>query len=248
MKIFGLIGNPIGHSLSQQYFREKFRREQIMDCTYELYTMNHLTGLLPLLMQSVEISGLNVTIPFKVEVIDYLDELDGLAEAVGAVNCISINRLSGRPYLVGYNTDVYGFEQSIRPRLDRPHLNALVLGTGGSSKAVSFALQRMGIHVTNVSRYPGSENEIGYNSLTGDMMAQYTLIVNTTPLGMAPDTENCPPIPYEFLSGDHLLIDLIYNPLETLFIKRGKAYGAAAVNGMEMLYLQAEKSWEIWSR
>jgi shikimate dehydrogenase len=247
MKIYGLIGYPLSHSLSQQYFDEKFRNEQIRDCMYELFPLSNLSGLLPLITQNESISGLNVTIPYKERIMDYLDEMDEISGEVGAVNCISVIRSPGGLYLKGYNTDVRGFELAIRPWLEKHHRNALVLGTGGSAKAVTFALKRKGLHVMKVSRHPENEDETGYESLTRELLDKYTLIVNATPLGMAPNAENCPSIPYEFLHVGHLLFDLIYNPVETMFMKKGKAQGATAVNGIEMFYQQAEKSWEIWS-
>ena len=246
MKIFGLIGNPIRHSLSQKYFSEKFRMEHIEDCVYELFPLRELSELLPLLKQNSEISGLNVTIPYKKQVIDFLDEIDGAAKEIGAVNCISVSRRQGRPYLVGFNTDVYGFEQAFMPCLEVHHRNALILGTGGSSGAVAYVLKKLGIGFEKISRNPKGENEVGYSSLTREKMAHFTIIINTTPLGMFPDIEQCPPAPYDFITNRHLLFDLIYNPAETVFMKQGRAMGAKVMNGMEMLYLQAEKSWEIW--
>lgn len=246
MKIFGLIGNPLRHSLSQKYFSEKFQKELIADCVYELYPLHELNELLPLLMQNSEITGLNVTIPYKQQVIDYLDEMDGVAKEVGAVNCIRVSRRQGRPYLQGFNTDVYGFEKVIRPCLETHHKNALILGTGGSSEAVAYVFQKLGIGFEKVSRHPKGENEVGYSCLTQEKMSHFTIIINTTPLGMFPDIEQCPPVPYDFTTNHHLLFDLIYNPAETVFMKQGRAMGAKVMSGMEMFYLQAEKSWEIW--
>lgn len=246
MKIFGLIGNPIRHSLSQKYFSEKFRREQIADCAYELYPLHELSALLPLLKQNSEISGLNVTIPYKKQVIDYLDEIDGTAKEIGAVNCIRVSRREGRPYLMGFNTDVYGFEQAIKPCLEAHHRNALILGTGGSSGAVAYVFKKLGIGFEKVSRHPKGKNEIEYGCLTHEKMDHFTIIINTTPLGMFPEIEQFPPIPNDFITNHHLLFDLIYNPAETVFMKQGRAMGAKVMNGMEMFHLQAEKSWEIW--
>jgi shikimate dehydrogenase len=247
MKIYGLIGNPLSHSLSQKYFLEKFRRKQMTHCKYELFQLEDLTGLLPLIRQKSELSGLNVTIPFKERIIELLDYTDGLAKETGAVNCIRITRSSGRPYLLGYNTDVFGFEKAIKPGLQKHHTNALILGTGGGSRAVAYVFRKLGILFTKVSRHPKGEDEIEYASITPEMTAGCRVIVNTTPLGMIPDTESLPPIPYEFITSDHLLFDLIYNPEETLFLKHGKMRGAKVMNGLKMLHFQAEKSWEIWS-
>jgi shikimate dehydrogenase len=246
MKIYGLIGNPIRHSLSQEYFTEKFLSERIEDCVYELFPLREISALIPLIKQKSEISGLNVTIPFKKQVTDYLDEIDGVAREIGAVNCIRVSRKSGQPYLEGFNTDVYGFEHAIVPCLEAHHKNALILGTGGSSGSVAHVLQKLGIGFTKVSRHPKCKNEVEFGSLTPEMMAHFTIIINSTPVGMFPDTDQCPAIPYESITHHHLLFDLVYNPGETVFMKHGRSRGAKVMNGIEMLHMQAEKSWEIW--
>jgi shikimate dehydrogenase len=246
MKYFGLIGFPLSHSFSKGYFTEKFTREGIRDCQYENYPIEHI-GLLPELLRSIPgMAGLNVTIPYKKQVIALLDELDDEAEQVGAVNTIAFIKQGGRSYLRGYNTDVFGFRMSISP-LIRPHYRkAIILGTGGSSKAVAFVLESMGLEVSWVSRNPAGEKQMSYAQLNQEMITHSQVIINTSPVGMYPRISDCPEIPYEFLTPDHLLFDLIYNPSETGFLERGKQRGAQIMNGLQMLYLQAERSWDIW--
>jgi shikimate dehydrogenase len=191
--------------------------------------------------------GLNVTIPYKERIIPYLDRLDPLAEAIGAVNVIRLVRKEdGKMELTGYNSDIIGFMRSIRPLLKPHHRKALILGTGGASKAVIHGLRQLGLETLSVSRTP-SEETIGYSELTEEIMQEYTVIVNTTPLGMFPHTGDCPKLPYELLTAKHLLYDLVYNPETTLFLRKGMAQGAATQNGLEMLRLQAEAAWEIWN-
>lgn len=242
MRKFGLIGYPLTHSFSQTYFNEKFRRENISDCRYDLYPITSV-GKLPALIQAQrELVGLNVTIPYKEQVIPFLNKLDFYAEEIGAVNVIRI--VDGKR--IGYNTDVFGFMHSIKNLLQPFHSAGLILGTGGSSKAVAFGLKKMGIEYDFVSRNP-DEKELRYADLDAEVMHQYKIIINTTPVGMFPKVDDCPPIPYELITRSHLLFDLIYNPDETLFLKKGKEQGATIKNGLEMLQLQAEKSWEIWN-
>ena len=236
MRHFGIIGYPLIHSFSAKYFNEKFESEKI-DAEYSLYPTENLTGeRMNELMNSLD--GMNVTMPYKKDVIAYLDRLDETAEAIGAVNVIHDR--------VGYNTDCLGFIDSIRPLLREYDKKALVLGTGGASKAVCFGLQKLGISPTLVSRTP-QEGMLGYDDLTEAVMSDYTVIVNCTPLGMAPEEETFPPIPYEYISARHLLFDCVYNPEETLFLQKGKAHGAITRNGMEMLYGQAKAAWKIWN-
>lgn len=236
MRHFGIIGYPLIHSFSAKYFNEKFESEKI-DAEYSLYPTENLTGeRMNELMNSLD--GMNVTMPYKKDVIAYLDRLDETAEAIGAVNVIHDR--------VGYNTDCLGFIDSIRPLLREYDKKALVLGTGGASKAVCFGLKKLGISPTLVSRTP-QESMLGYDDLTEAVMSDYTVIVNCTPLGMAPEEETFPPIPYEYISARHLLFDCVYNPEETLFLQKGKAQGAITRNGMEMLYGQAKAAWKIWN-
>ena len=236
MRHFGIIGYPLVHSFSAKYFNEKFESEKI-DAEYSLYPTENLTGeRMNELMNSLD--GMNVTMPYKKDVIAYLDRLDETAEAIGAVNVIHDR--------VGYNTDCLGFIDSIRPLLREYDKKALVLGTGGASKAVCFGLKKLGISPTLVSRTP-QEGMLGYDDLTEAVMSDYTVIVNCTPLGMAPEEETFPPIPYEYISARHLLFDCVYNPEETLFLQKGKVQGATTRNGMEMLYGQAKAAWKIWN-
>ena len=236
MRHFGIIGYPLLHSFSAKYFNEKFTTEHI-DAEYSLYPMKDLTSekMNDLLDR---LAGFNVTLPHKQAVIPFLDRLDETAEAIGAVNVVH-NR-------VGYNTDCHGFIDSIRPLLRDYDRKALVLGTGGASKAVCYGLRKLGVQPTLVSRTP-KEGMLGYEALNEDVMAEHTVIVNCTPLGMLPDVDSCPAIPYEMITARHLLFDCVYNPEETLFLHKGKAQGAAVRNGMEMLTGQAKAAWKIWN-
>lgn len=242
-KIFGLIGYPLSHSFSKGYFIEKFKREGIADCAYELFPLSDISLFPALLQEQPNLVGLNVTIPHKEAVIPYLNELDEEAREIGAVNTITIR--SGKTK--GYNTDVYGFEASFRKHLQPHHQRALVLGTGGASKAVLHVLRKWGIPYLLVSR-TGGEGKISYNDLTPELLESHTIIINTSPLGMYPKVEACPELPYEALTPQHYLYDLIYNPAETIFLRKGKEAGAITENGLEMLHLQAEKAWEIWNK
>jgi len=236
MRHFGIIGFPLLHSFSAKYFSEKFDREHI-DAEYSLYPMKELTGeRMNELLDTMD--GMNVTMPYKQEVIPYLERLDATAEAVGAVNVIHKR--------VGYNTDCLGFMESIKPLLRSSDRKALVLGTGGASKAVCYGLKQLGVIPTLISRTPKA-GMLGYEDLTPEIMAEYTVIVNCTPLGMLPDVDSCPPIPYERISAQHLLFDCVYNPEETLFLRKGKAQGATIQNGMGMLFGQAKEAWKIWN-
>jgi shikimate dehydrogenase len=258
MRKFGLIGFPLGHSFSKKYFTEKFEREGLTDCTYELFPMENISDIQELLIANPELCGLNVTIPHKIGIMYYLDKVTPEAKAIDAVNCIKIinqkpiesfftGELSTKKMrLEGYNTDAYGFEASLKPLLKKYHNKALVLGSGGASRAVAFVLDKLDIDYKIVSRR-SIRKQIKYSDINQNMMKDHLLIINTTPLGTAPDIETCPDIPYEYLNDKHLLYDLVYNPAETEFMKRGKEKGATVKNGEEMLYLQAEKAWEIWN-
>lgn len=241
MDKYGLIGFPLGHSFSKIYFTEKFRKEGLSS-TYELFPLSAITELPGLIGGNPELRGLNVTIPYKESVMTYLTELSPEAEAIGAVNVIKING----DRLMGHNTDFIGFKESLRPLLREEITDALVLGSGGASKAVCHALRVLGIRPTVVSRHP-SEGMAGYDDLTPEVMEKNLLIVNATPLGMAPNTDTAPEIPYHLLSERHICYDVVYNPAETLFMKKSAAGGAKVKNGLDMLHLQAEHAWRIWN-
>lgn len=240
-KTFGLIGKTLAHSFSKNYFEKKFEQAEL-NYSYKNFELETI-DLFPSLISNETINGLNVTIPYKESIIPFLDELTNEAKEIGAVNCIQFKNSK----LIGHNTDFYGFKQSIKPFLEPQHERALILGTGGSSKAVAFALKSVGVEVYFVtsSQKKGS-NYFFYNELNEFIFKAFKLIVNTTPLGMYPATDKCPDIPYDFLGKDHLCYDLIYNPEETLFLKNSSRKGAVIMNGLSMLRLQAEKSWDIW--
>lgn len=241
MDKYGLIGYPLGHSFSKIYFTDKFRKEGLSS-TYELFPLSAITEFTGLIEQNPELRGLNVTIPYKETVMTYLTGLSPEAEAIGAVNVIKIDGDS----LVGYNTDFIGFRDSLKPMLREDITDALVLGSGGASKAVCHALRVLGINPTIVSRNPHDEL-IGYSDLTPEVMEKNMLIVNTTPLGMAPHIDSAPDIPYHLLGDRHICYDVVYNPAETLFMKKAGKAGAKVKNGLEMLHLQAEHAWKIWN-
>jgi shikimate dehydrogenase len=241
---FGLVGKDISYSFSEQYFTKKFERLNLEDHTYQNFDISSSENFPDIIAKEENLKGLNVTIPYKEEVLDYLHVIDGEAKKIGAVNTIKIlenNRLKG------FNTDVYGFETSLTPLLKKHHSKALILGTGGASKAVNYVLNKLDIEVLFVSRNPKSENEISYNDLTESILKSYTVIVNCTPIGTHPAVDECPNIPYKYITSNHLLFDLIYNPSRTLFLKKGMEKNAQVSNGFKMLELQAEKSWEIWN-
>ena len=248
MKLYGLIGYPLQHSFSAKFFNEKFSRENI-DAEYLNFEIEHIFELRKILVFNPHLKGLNVTIPHKEAVIAFLDEISPVAKEIGAVNVIKIERGFGDTYgykLTGHNTDYIGFKNSIAPLIQPElHRKALVLGTGGASKAVCKALDSLGIAWTYVSRNP-KEGALTYDTLTPEIVAEHNVIVNTTPLGTFPNVEACPNIPYSALTSQHLLFDLVYNPSETTFLKKGKQIGATAKNGAEMLELQALAAWEIW--
>ena len=241
MATYGLIGYPLTHSFSPAYFANKFHQEGV-DAVYEKYELSNIEDFHKLIRTKPEITGLNVTIPYKQSIIPFLDELSTSAKEIGAVNCIAFK--DGK--LKGYNTDVIGFEESLLPVLRPQHQKALVLGTGGSSLAVRYVLERLNIPYRLVSRNK-TASTITYDELDEAVLKEYLVIINTTPVGMFPDVENCPAIPYAAISPAHLLYDLIYNPAETKFLALGKMQGAYIRNGWEMLQLQAEASWQIWN-
>ena len=244
MDKYGLIGYPLGHSFSIGYFNEKFQNECI-DATYENFEIPSIENLTEILDSNPELKGLNVTIPYKEKVISYLDSISPEARAIGAVNVIKVNHKGNKTELKGYNSDVIGFTQSIEPLLERYHKKALVLGTGGASKAIIFSLKSLGIETLTVSRFE-RHGCVRYEDITPEMIKEYNVIVNCTPCGMYPQTDDCPNLPYEAMDNHTLLYDLIYNPDETLFLKKGKAQGATVKNGLEMLLLQAFASWDFW--
>jgi shikimate dehydrogenase len=247
MKCYGLIGFPLSHSFSGKYFAEKFEREGIKNCIYSNYPIEHI-GLLPrLISENGNLYGLNVTIPYKEQVIPFLDSVEDDVTHIGAVNTIKIYRQGGIIRLKGFNTDVYGFSASLKPFLKGSFRNALLFGTGGASKAAAHVLNEMGFNVTVVSRTPKSRNQISYEQVTPQLIVRSEVIVNASPIGMYPNIDSCPAIPYEYLTPGHVLFDLVYNPPETKFLAKGKVMGAVVINGMQMLHLQADKAWEIWN-
>lgn len=247
MRKFGIIGYPLGHSFSPGFFNEKFSNEGI-DAVYEKYELKTINDVLAVVQYTPELCGLNVTIPYKESVMPYLDNVSPEAREIGAVNVIRVTHdENGKPYLEGYNSDMIGFMRSIQPMLKASHKKALVLGTGGASKAVCYALHKLGLETVLVSRFQ-KDNTIQYEQITPELLQEYTVIVNSTPCGMAPHFDECPNLPYEALTSKHLLFDLIYNPDETLFLKKGRLQGTQTKNGLEMLLLQAEGTWEIWNK
>ena len=243
MKLYGLIGYPLSHSFSKKYFTEKFEKEGIGDCRYELFPIATIEELRNVLSKYPELCGLNVTIPYKQQVLPYLDEEDDVVGKIKACNCIRIKL--GK--LKGYNTDVEGFERSLKQHLKPCHTKALILGTGGAAKAVEFVLRKLDIDFKYVSRKP-TVNNFSYEMLTPGIIADHLLIINTTPLGMFPAVSEAPPVPYEAITPDHYLFDLVYNPGKSLFLQKGEEQGAAIKNGYEMLEIQAEESWRIWNQ
>ncbi len=246
MKLLGLIGYPLTHSFSVDYFEKKFAREKIKDYKYLNFPIDNISKFTDLLVKQPDLVGLNVTIPYKEKIIPYLDELDPTAEKIGAVNTVKIVRDKGKKYLSGYNTDAYGFHHSLTPVLQKKHTGALILGTGGASKAVAYVFDQLGIDYLFVSRTP-SKGQISYHEISHSIIRKYLIIVNTSPLGTYPDVDTYPDLPYDLLTSDHILYDLVYNPPETAFLRFGREKEATCINGQKMLELQAEKSWEIWT-
>ncbi|HNW98826.1 MAG TPA: shikimate dehydrogenase [Bacteroidales bacterium] len=247
MNLYGLIGYPLTHSFSAQYFSEKFFRENIHDCRYELFPIKDISEIEFLVKNNIDLKGLNVTIPYKEIIIPFLASIDNTAKEIGAVNTIKI--IDNKNFILhGYNTDAFGFEESFKPILKKNHTKALILGNGGASKAVAYVLKKLGIEFLFVTRNKKIINEsIFYSDLNKEFIKSHLIIINTTPLGMYPETHTAPDIPYHFISNEHILYDLVYNPSETIFMKRGIEQKAIVKNGLEMLYLQAEKAWTIWN-
>ncbi|QZE15080.1 shikimate dehydrogenase [Halosquirtibacter laminarini] len=247
MKKYGLLGFPLSHSFSKGYFTEKFETEKI-DAGYQNFELPKAEQIIHELNNDTSIHGLNVTIPHKQSIMPLLDGISQEAQEIGAVNVVKVDHIGEDKFsLKGYNTDVHGFSESIKPLLQLHHKKALILGTGGASKAVFYGLKRIGIAPTYVSR-KASEGILSYEQLSESIMKEHTVIVNATPLGTFPKDETCPDIPYHLITDQHLLFDLVYNPAETLFMKRGISQGAVVKNGLEMLHLQAEEAWTIWNR
>lgn len=242
MKQFGLIGYPLSHSFSKGYFTQKFQQEGIADCQYDVFPLEKIDDFIALCDSYKNLAGLNVTIPYKEKIILFLDQLSEEAAEIGAVNTIKF--IDGKK--IGYNSDCYGFEMSLRPMLKPHQASALILGTGGASKAVEYVLKKLNIHYQYVSRKK-SGTAISYDDLNESIIQHSTIIINTTPIGMYPNVDAAPQIPYQFIGESHLLYDLVYNPEKTQFLKEGELRSAQTKNGLEMLYLQAERSWEIWN-
>ncbi len=248
MNLYGIIGYPLTHSFSEKYFTGKFKNENLTDCRFQNFEIANEGLFKRILVENPELKGLSVTIPFKRSIMSFLNNIDEDARKIGAVNCIRIQKRGDDNYTTGYNTDVYGFEHSFKPLLKAHHKKALVLGSGGASQAVVYVLEKLNIDYLIVTRSPHGCKHIRYGVLHREIMNEHNIIINTTPLGMFPGIDTCPDIPYQFITKDFLLYDLVYNPETTLFLKKGKEKGACIKNGLEMLHLQAEKAWEIWNR
>lgn len=244
MKLYGLIGYPLGHSFSKKYFTEKFEKEGIHDCKFEAFSIPSIDELPGLLKTNPDLNGLCVTIPYKEQVLKYIDELSEEVKAIGATNSIRIKDNK----LIAYNTDIAGFRISFQRFLQPHHTKALVLGAGGASKAVQYVLSQLNIDYLLVTRTAIEDSPfVLYQNITAAIMNEHTVIINCTPVGMWPNENTCPEIPYEFIASQHYLYDLVYKPEETLFMKKGKERGAVVQNGYEMLLIQAEESWRIWN-
>jgi len=249
MNTYGLIGYPLGHSFSKKFFTERFEKEGLSDHQYLNFEIETIELFPSIFEKHTDIRGLNCTIPYKQQVMQYLDEIDDETQLVGAVNTIKPIRTSDGLKLKGFNTDIIGFERSLKPMLNAQHKRALILGTGGASKAIKHILNKLGIDYLSASIEDELfDKEIRYEQIDQKMMEERLVIINATPLGTFPKVENCPSIPYQFLTSDHVLFDLVYNPEVTLFMKKGIEKGAQVKNGLEMLHGQAEAAWEIWNK
>ena len=248
MKSFGIIGFPLTHSFSQKYFSEKFIKENISDCEFKIFPIENINNFPNIIKENENLCGLSVTIPYKEKIISFLDEIDNIAQSIGAINSIKIFYKNGKRFLKGYNTDVFGFQQTIKPFLDINHERALILGSGGASKAVQYVLKEIGIDFLIVKRGEISKrNEINWSEINDNIIKSHQLIINTTPLGMFPNIEKYPEIPYENITSKYLLYDLIYNPEKTKFLEFGEKKNAIVLNGLQMLHFQAKMSWKIWN-
>lgn len=244
IKLYGLIGYPLSHSFSKKYFEEKFEREGLTECRFENFSIQSIEALENILQQNKSIlKGLAVTIPYKQQVLKFLDRSTDIPDEIKACNCIKI--VAGK--LIGYNTDWIGFEKSFTPFLKRHHSNALVLGNGGAAIAICFVLKKLGIHYQIVSRRKNDEATLAYTTLTEKIIGEHTIIINTTPLGTFPAANEFPLIPYGGITTEHYLFDLVYNPEKTMFLQKGEEMGAAIKNGADMLVIQAEENWKIWN-
>ncbi|MCY4780936.1 shikimate dehydrogenase [Sphingobacterium sp. UT-1RO-CII-1] len=246
MKKLGLLGYPLGHSFSKKYYLDKFLNENIKDIDYDLYPIPSIEELTSLYTEDERFYGFNVTIPYKQEVIKLLNDISEEAKEIGAVNCITIKRKAGIPFLKGYNTDAYGFEVSLKPLLKKQHKQALILGNGGAAKAVSYTLKKLGIPFKIISRSK-QNGDLTYADLNKEVITNHQVIINCSPVGTFPNVDESPTIPYEGIGEQHLLYDLIYNPEETAFLKEGRKRNAVIKNGYEMLVKQADKNWDIWN-
>jgi shikimate dehydrogenase len=248
MKTYGLIGYRLGYSFSKGFFTEKFGKENLAGHEYVNFELDSIDEFPEIFRKNDHIAGLNCTIPYKQQIMPYLDEIDGEAAKVGAINTVKIIRTEDGMKLKGFNTDIYGFENSLKPMLNEKHKKALILGTGGASKAIKYILDKLGLTYVSASIEDQlNEGEIRYEQIDEALLKEHLVVINATPLGTFPKVDTCPPIPYESLTADHVLFDLVYNPEETLFMKKGKEKGAAVKNGLEMLHGQAIKAWEIWN-
>ena len=243
-KKLGLIGYPLSHSFSKKYFTKKFEKENISDYEYLNFECKNLDNFPAILQQNPALIGLNVTMPYKEKILQYVDVKDPTVKKIGASNTLLIQN----GHITAYNTDVYAFKESLLPLLEQQHQKALILGTGGASKAVKYVLNELNIEYTSVSRQAKNNGEISYNELTKSIISSHLLVINTTPVGSYPDIKKSPLFPYDFISPEHLFYDLIYNPLQTIFLQKALIKGAKVSNGLKMLQLQAEKSWEIWQK
>ncbi|MEP6584630.1 MAG: shikimate dehydrogenase [Ginsengibacter sp.] len=243
MKIYGLLGNPLGHSFSQKYFTEKFFKEDIANCTYLNFETPELEREIPRLQSNLELCGLNVTIPYKSKILAFLEGASPECKAIEACNCI---RISDQKW-VGFNTDIIGFQNTFTPHLEPHHKKALILGTGGSSKAVAYVLEKLGIDYLFVSRNTFKNKNIAYEDITSSILNEFNIVINTTPVGMFPNVKEYPKLPYNFVCKKHYFFDLIYNPQKTLFLSLAEERGAIIENGEKMLIIQAEESWKIWN-
>lgn len=248
MDIYGLVGKGLSHSFSPVYFNEKFAKLGI-DAEYRLFDLDDIAALPAIINATPELKGLNITIPYKRKVFEFLNCTDPVAQHTGSINTLKIERLNNVNRISGYNTDVIGFEHSIKDLLkDTQNRKALILGTGGSSKAVAYVLRKLGFFYLFASRNPQKDSQLGYAYIDRKIMENYKLIINTTPLGMFPNIDSFPPLPYHLLTSDHILFDLVYNPKETRFLAFGKEQGAKVLSGLNMLEIQAEASWKIWRK
>ena len=241
-KTYGLVGKSISYSFSEKYFTEKFKKNKIQNCTYKNFDLNNIKDLVSILKEN-DLKGLNITIPYKEQVLSYLDEIEDNAKLIGAINTIKINK---DKTLTGYNTDFIGFINTLRPHINSNCKKALILGTGGASKAIEYGLKKLNIESKKISRNK-KKGDLTYLEIDSNLIKEYQIIINTTPLGTYPDIENYPDIPYKYLTKKHICYDLIYNPDETTFLRKSKKKGAITINGLRMLEIQAEESWKIWN-